>query len=338
MFEVFDWNYDDNDDTSTEYGSYADDDDEDDDDEYDDLMWSRDRQRHRARIDRRRKAVEIRTTRENRRKLATVFELGKDANSRLSRLPHEIVALLLAYCGFPANDLRLVSKGFDRVGMTVRVSLPVQSAAANLPPMPLQRRHFLRGHVTGYDSHSDEHVIRLVNGERVKFQVEGIGRNGAHVEFIDDDDGVSEDNGFPLQPSDVTLEWIQRQLFPNAVELSSVEELVFASSQGKTCRACSACIEEVNPSQSVRVFIKMGLTSECAADVENRESVESVWASGCHEREIFFYSTLLPNSPQSIAPRCYYARCDADQHQSILVLDDLSPTWKPGDADLGLTQ
>lgn len=115
-------------------------------------------EKKKAQQDRRRRAKEAQVTRKARLLLATIYQLSKDDSSYLSILPHEIVSLIVSYCNCSANDLRLMSQGFDYVGMKVAVPLPLRGS---------RDRRIVSGIVMAYDLDCDEHQLCLVNGERV---------------------------------------------------------------------------------------------------------------------------------------------------------------------------
>ena len=131
-------------------------------DSSDEFPFSFSPEKKQAQRDRRRRTKEAQATRKARLLLATVYQLSKDDSSYLSVLPHEIVSLIMSYCDCSENDLRLMSQGFDYVGMAVRVPLPLRG------PRDQRNTRVVSGFVSGYDLDCDEHQLCLVSGERVK--------------------------------------------------------------------------------------------------------------------------------------------------------------------------
>eukprot|EP00118_Oscarella_pearsei_P018986 m.198569 g.198569 ORF g.198569 m.198569 type:complete len:763 (+) comp39562_c0_seq2:161-2449(+) len=276
------------------------------------------KQRRTARDGRRQKAEEMQQTHTVRQQLAVVFQLSKDTSSYLSLLPHELATSVLNHCGFAENDVRLVAKGFDKVGLRVRVVLPVRGKGEDGSAVAM-------GRVTEYDANCDQHIVRLASGENVKIQMDGIGRNGYRVEF---DDTARDLVVFPSQPSEITLEWMKEKFSEFGLKALRLEvsEVVFPPLEGDTCQACKVVLDcegdSGNPdlAQQMKCFIKFGLSSANEKDFP----VNEIWASGCHEREAYFYSRLRTKTKQPIAPECYYACCNPERRQSVIVLEDLS--------------
>eukprot|EP00118_Oscarella_pearsei_P011481 m.77525 g.77525 ORF g.77525 m.77525 type:complete len:764 (+) comp36041_c0_seq1:54-2345(+) len=294
-------------------------------------MNEREKKRQIARDGRRQKAKDIQQTHAVQRQIAAVFQLSNDPGSYLSRLPHEMIfAILLSYCGFPDNDVRLAAKGFDKVGLRVRIGLPFSGKRRG-------GRHgtVVSGTVAGYDWKCDEHMVRLASGEDVQVQVDGIGRNGCHVEFGDaSDDAVK----IPSQLCEVTLDWIKEKFKQINVEINkmSLDKIIFPPLQGDTCQACKAKVsgkDEFGQNRQINCFIKFGLSSDDGRGIP----VDKIWESGCHQREVYFYSFLYTMLSQFIAPECYYAHCDMECRQSVLLLQHLSESHSVG-SHLGLTQ
>jgi hypothetical protein len=258
--------------------------------------------------DRRRRAKELQETRKARLLLATVYQLSKDNSSYLSVLPHEIVSLIMSYCDCSENDLRLMSQGFDYVGMAVTVPLPLLSRSRE----PRDRK-VISGFVSGYDIDCDEHQLCLVNGERIKVQVNGIGKNGCQVTFGETSaptSGISH----PTSPQEISYVWLKHILkysrdFEYAVDCVGMES-------GDTCQTCAIHVHPLDCEDADHsLFLKFSLP--------HSPNVEEIWQSGCYQREAYFYNALLENMPQSLAPRVHLAHCDYEQRQSLIVLQDM---------------
>eukprot|EP00118_Oscarella_pearsei_P019014 m.199159 g.199159 ORF g.199159 m.199159 type:complete len:755 (+) comp39566_c0_seq4:74-2338(+) len=310
-------------DRSHDLGDSDDEDEEDDSDEGESsLLDTREKQQAKARKSRQQKTKEIRRTRFIRHQLATVLQLSKDASSYLSLLPHEMITAVLNLCDFPENDVRLMTSGFDKVGIRVRLFLPDC------------RGSFVRGRVSGYDGNHDKHSVKLVSGEVVQVQMDGIGRNRyravydtCHVQLIK----------VPSQPREVTIEWL-RKIFSKqnlAVKKLRTVEVTFSRLEGTTCLACAAeanCKSKSGRSRQINCFVKLGLISDDGRGI----SVKKMWESGCYEREVYFYSKLSKEIPLKISPECHYSHCEAESLQSVLVLEDLTVSYTKGNI-AGLT-
>ena len=118
----------------------------------------------------------------------------------------------------------------------------------------------------------------------------------------------------PTSPQEVTYKWIKHILkysrdFEYTVDCVGMET-------GGTCQACSIHVRPLDPADvECSLFVKFSLP--------HSPKVEEIWQSGCYQREAYFYSSLLDNTPQSLAPNVHLVHCDFEQRQSVMVVQDM---------------